>query len=105
MTVTAEPVVLSASEKAMLAPNAKPVPLAPLPMVKLIFAAMPLEVMSIAPLAVKVNRSVPLTLRCSVVAADTVIPPELTDRKKSPVMKRPVLAEVSVPPKASVPWI
>ena len=80
MTLTAEPVVLSASEKAMLAPNVKPVPLAPLPMVKLIFAAMPLEVMSSAPLAVKVKRSLPATTRCKVVVALMARPAELTVR-------------------------
>ena len=64
----------------MLAPNVKPVPLAPLPMVKLIFAAMPLEVMSRAPLAVKVKRSLPATTRYKVVEALMAKPAELTVR-------------------------
>ena len=80
MEAIAEPVVFNASVKLMLAPNAKPVPLAPLPMVKLTFAAIPLDVMSNAPFAVKVKRSLPDTTKCNVVEALTARPAELTDR-------------------------
>ena len=103
MVLMAELVVFSSrtNEALKLKPE-EPLWLKPLVRVRVSFAAMPLEVMSNAPVAVKVAREVEATVNPSVADAETAIPLELMLNIKLPFV-RP--KPVPPPPKMSDAWV